>query len=292
MDIEPIFTDLQRKIAAFNDPEFAVWDQTQLMYFRDQNDFLVEFYGAGYDDDPQSNSDDWDPDLNAAYIAVLDTLSRPEISGRLKSLVFRGPDEGANGIRNWDFSRLVYSEAEFSKLARFFVEGTSPDAHNHACISASKNVYDEEGMIAGLVEKMPQLQHLTVPTAPDSTFFQKDLKCLRFLRVEAGLGTQNFIKNLSTSESLPALRAFDFTDFCMQWSDEEVRAESTPFYDYLALIESEAFDQVGHFTLRNAQLSDAQFFDLQELRPMLQFKKISAFPGKYIRNMLLYPEGK
>ena len=57
---------------------------------------------------------------------------------------------------------------------------TDPAAHNLASIG-----YEEEGMIAKLVAKMPALKYLELPSAPNKDFFDLDLK-LTALILHAG----------------------------------------------------------------------------------------------------------
>jgi hypothetical protein len=48
-------------------------------------------------------------------------LSLPEVASRVASLTFDGPDEGANGTRDWDFSWLLAQEVTFPELEQLII---------------------------------------------------------------------------------------------------------------------------------------------------------------------------
>ncbi len=206
-------------------------------------------------------------------------LCLPEVAEQIGTLVFWGPDEGANGTKNWDFSRLLVSEVVFSNLKSLFVEPDSPEDHNHSIIARD---YDEDGQIAGLLKKAPQLQSLTVPSAPDASFFEVGTHPLTYLRVETGYDTQNFILNFSQSSCLPLLRTLDFGDYNQRYF-EEYPCGCTIFEHYKQLSRSKAFAGVGQFVLRSSILSAEQLAQLQRLRKDCQFMVIQTPPGNHVR---------
>lgn len=255
---------LQQRISESNENETTWLDEYfTKVYFAQIHGLLhVEFYGTPFDE---------------AFQDFIATISQPEVADSLHSLVFRGPDEGANGTRNWDFTELIDAGVEFGNLNSFFVELTALEHHNCTIIAQS---YEEEGMIAALMTAMPRLLSLTVPSAPDSTFFSFKQHPLQSLRVESGYDHQNFISNLSASSSFPNLRFLDFGDHKPQWADDP--ALPTSFEDYADLMQSLAFHKVGYLRIRNCSLSADQALELKQLKPDLQLYLIQA-AGHYVR---------
>lgn len=256
--------ELQRRVSERNEIE-DVWvdEYFDKVYFVQLHGLChVEFYGTPFDE---------------AFQDCITTVSRPEVAAGIRSLVFRGPDEGANGTRNWDFTSLVDAGTEFLNLNSFFVEPTAPEHHNHTIIAQD---YEEDGMIARLVAKMPKLLTLTIPSAPNLLFFSLKNHPLQFLRVDSGYDHQNFILNLSKSSCFPNLRFLDFGDYTPHGPDDPVMP--TLLADYAALMQSQAFQRVGRMNLRNASLSSDQTHELVRLKPDLQLFLIQA-QGHYVR---------
>lgn len=256
---------LQQRVGERNEGASAWTDEDAArVYFAPANNglFHVEFYGTPFDE---------------AFQDCVTTLSQPEVAVSIRSLAFRGPDKGANGTRNWDFTGLVDTGMDFSSLVSFFVEPTAPEHHNHTIIAQD---YEEDGMIARLVAKMPKLLSLTVPSAPDSAFFAGREHPLQLLHVDIGYDHQNFIVNLSKSVRFPDLRLLDFGDHTPQRADDPVM--STPTMDYTALVPSQAFRKVGRLNLRNANLPADQARELLRLKPGLALFLIQA-QGDYVR---------
>lgn len=255
---------LQRRVSARNENvDFRADLEAARVYLAPINGlFHVEFYGMRFDE---------------AFQDCITTLSRPEVAVSIRSLAFRGPDKGANGTRNWDFTDLVDAGTEFLNLNSLFVEPTSPEHHNHTIIA---QVYEEDGMIARLVAKMPSLLFLTLPSAPNQLFFSLSQHPLQILRIDSGYDHQNFILSLSKSSCFPDLRFLDFGDQMPQGPDDPVMP--TPLADYSALVQSQAFHKVGRLNLRNASLSSDQTHELVRLKPGLQLFLIQA-QGHYVR---------
>ncbi len=274
--------DLQKKIATINNNVWDDPDVSRLLFSEVSSLFHIEYYGEGYDDDPNTPLTDVDEEDNYPFLAVLELLS--EISDSISYLTFKGPDEGANGWRTWDFSRLINSHCTFSNLVSFEVELTDPGFHNLSCITAGQNGYEEDGMIASLVKNMPLLENMVIPSAPNSEFFNSTHKKLRCMRIEAGCSSENFISNFASSSGFPNLSALDYSDVSFITEKEERIKEATPYKDFEQLFMSDAFSTVGHFTLRNSILSKEELMKLQALKPDLQFLTISSLSGKYVNH--------
>ncbi|MDR2638372.1 MAG: hypothetical protein LBC09_00870 [Helicobacteraceae bacterium] len=229
----------------------------------------ITYFGDGYDDDGD----------NFAFASLLELLIAN--ASKIKSLYFTGADEGANGTKNWDFTRLINSDAIFDNLESFKVKLTDAGDHNQSIIASS---YDEEGQIAKLVAKAPNLKILQVPSAPNEEFFRlKNLK-LQELIVQAGYDTQNFIANLSECGNLRGLYSFDWTDIL-----NDIDNIGSGYNEYKKLFSSDFFetkDERGrhiyfHFKLRENKLTAQELQELAAIKK-IQFLYIRLFGGKYI----------
>jgi hypothetical protein len=248
-----LLTDLQRRIAADADLTDPFHHYNRLLFMEANGLLHVEFYGDSYDE---------------PFTDVLDVIAQPAVAERLAVLHFDGPDEGANGTKDWDFSPLLKSATVFPKLTSFRVALDQPTNHNHSIIMNSYG-YAEGGIIGGLLNLMPNLRDLTVPSAPDTTFFERPPHPLAYLTVDAGYDHQDFILNLSQSNCFPSLFRFDFGDY-NQWYAKNYPADCVPFEHYRALFQSPTFTaQV--FALRNAPLAPEQIRQLEKLRSRFSY---------------------
>lgn len=224
---------------------------------------------------------------------VAECLVQRDVASSLVSLELGGPDEGANGTREWVLSKLAKSPARFPKLRRFFVAPTKPEDHNQSLIVRSDLIMAEGGDIARLVAKMPKLVELTVPNAPDASFFEVPLERLEYVRIGSAFDTQGFIGNLARSERLPSLHIVDFAEsgqWHAEWADARSQHLVTPFADYEALFASALMARVHTFVLRNTCLTLEQLAALEgRLRPerkgALQFQVIQDTRGGYVSHM-------
>ncbi|MDQ2730186.1 MAG: hypothetical protein M3Y56_00885 [Armatimonadota bacterium] len=239
--------NLQQCFSERNDPGFADEDTEKVFFARVGNLFHVQFYGSPFDE---------------SYDDFLQLLSDREVAAELKSIVFSGPDEGANGTRNWDLTKLLDGGAEFPRLTSFTIESTALEHHNRTIVASD---YDEGGQIARLLAMMPQVRCLAVPSAPNAEFFELGSRPLVSLRVDSGYDHQNFIYNLSQSSSFPNLRVLDFGDYNEMYMDDYLEL-CTPFEHYLGAFRSPAFRSIRVCRLRNPALSADQLKQLHSLR--------------------------
>lgn len=229
----------------------------------------VEFYGDSYGD---------------GFEDVMQTLSDQRVADHITSLAFGGTDEGANGMREWDFSTLFDSPVIFPALRTLFVKPTAPDDHNQSVISASGSYMEEAGSIARWMARTPVISQLTVPNAPDAAFFDVPLRTLTSIVIGMASRTERFIANLADSRNLPALTFLDFsesTELTMARPAERT-GEITPFADYEALLSSRAGQSLKALYLRNTALSEDQLQALEAMHPGLQLKVIQATHGGYV----------
>ncbi|MDU1890617.1 MAG: hypothetical protein E6767_07990 [Dysgonomonas sp.] len=242
----------------------------------------IKYHGPGYEDDPSMKIEEFDEGYNFGFCALLDFLTNQEYANKVISLVFDSFDEGANGVNEWCFERLTESEVVFPNLEELKIRLTDLGDHNISAI----NYLEEDGTIAKLVKKMPNLKRLVVPAAPDSSFFDFEHTELQSMVVQAGSDTQDFLGNLAKSDKFPALYSLDYAEPLDQFNDlgEE---DYTSVETFKELFASKAFShQHFHFKLRNSILTEEQLFDIQKTNTKVQFLYINSQAGKYVNHMM------
>jgi hypothetical protein len=210
--------------------------------------------------------------------AFLAALAEPGIAGQIVQLRIGGPDQGANGLKTWDFAALIDAAPDFSRLAELQIEISDPGDHNQSCV--------EDDQLPGLIALMPGLRTLTLPQAPEPGFFDLDLPRLRAIRTGGDWRTRGFIPHLADATRLPELGFVDFTDSSAPWMStepaEDPEWDSTPFEDYERLFRSLVMERAWGFRLRNARLTEAQYRALQAIRPQCQFSVVLSAPHVYV----------
>jgi len=250
-----LIENLRSRIEALNDAALPLDSIERLSVVNCSGLHHLEFYGDCF---------------GQAYQDLCETLSDPEVAQGIVSISLRGPDEGANGTKNWNLEPLVANRHGFPNLQTLSVELNRPGDHNRIVIASS---FDEDGVIARFVSRCPNLTYLTIPSAPSPDFFATPLKSLRFLSVDAGYDTQDFLHHLGNSQNLPSLKNLQWGEYSEYYLDDW-RASCTPFADYKKLFSSSAFEKVKGFTLRQPNLATEQIAELQTARPDLQFMLI------------------
>lgn len=216
---------------------------------------------------------------------TLACLADQEVADEIVALSFTGPDEGANGTREWEFTPLLDSAVRFPLLKSLAIRPSGQADHNTVLIQRAGTIMEESGDIARFAAKAPGLIQLTVPNAPDASFFTVPLPQLSTLVVESGFDTQDFIENLASSSNLTALRSLDFTESTelqSTWADAREKGCVTPFTAYERLFRSAAGERLRALSLRNTCLTVEQLQALQALRPMLQFMVVQSPRGGYV----------
>lgn len=254
------------------DPAGPLWSalQTRLTVAPLYGGLHVEFFGNPWDE---------------SFAWTLDCLSDPGVAASLMSLCFTGPDEGANGTREWEFTPLLDSSVQFPRLRSLVITPTAPEHHNASLIQRAGSIMEEDGEIARFAAKAPHLAELVVPNAPDATFFEVPLPHLQSLRIGGGFDTQHFIERLAASQNMPALGLLDFTESSevqFTWADERQADAVTPFAAYERLFTSSALAPTHTFRLRNSALTLEQLQALLATRKGLQFMVIQAGMGGYV----------
>lgn len=254
---------LRARIEALNDPDSPFASVECLSVVACGAMYHFEFYGTPFGD---------------AYIDLCETLSIPQVSASILSLSLRGPDEGANGTKNWDLEPLISHGQNFPLLQTFSVELNQLADHNRTIIAST---YDEAGVIARFTAKCPRLTNLTVPSAPSPEFFNACPGSLQFLSVDAGYDTQHFLGHFGHSRGISSLRCFEWGEYSEHYMDNWQKS-CTPFSDYEALFASPAFRTVARFVVRQPRLTAEQTDALRRLRPDIQFL-LARYSSEYVR---------
>jgi len=277
------FLELQKEIAAINE---EIWNDPWHSWFSliEADDlFKIQYYGEGYDDDPTEEHESVSKeDHNYPYVALLELIAAN--SSKIHSLEFRGPDQGANGVRHWHFQRIIDANCSFPNLESFKVELTDPGFHNICVVCSSEDGYVDCGTIAKLVSKMPSLEELVTPSAPNGEFFKSwHTTSLKEVRIQSGFDSENFIKNYGECKEYPDLYKLDFSDVYFISDIDEIERLATTEQAFEALFSSDAFSSVEYVTLRNTQLSTKQFSRLASMFPELSILVIPRSQGVYAR---------
>lgn len=90
-----------------NNGNLEIENSDRVVLLKSKELYHLEFYGNPAEDN---------------YYKLLEIICDKEISEKLKSIDFKGPDEGANGTRNWDLNALVNGFAFFKNLEYFAIE--------------------------------------------------------------------------------------------------------------------------------------------------------------------------
>lgn len=244
--------------------------------------FSLSFYGDGYDDDPSIKATEFDYETNFAFCRFLDFISEHQNAENIISLHFGGKDEGANGTKSWFFDRILNSKVIFPNLKIFSVQLTDLGDHNQSIIDHQFSM-EESGVIAKLISKMPILESLIIPSAPDQSFFEIGKHPLSYLKVQAGYDHQNFIENLSESDNFYQLSVLDYTEVIDVFDKQD--EEYTYFESFKKLFQSKTFSSIQSFILRGSILTKDQLFELQKSNNV-QFFNIIIKGGRYVSHLI------
>jgi hypothetical protein len=182
--------------------------------------------------------------------ALLELLASERVAAELATFRLTGEDEGTNGTREWNLEPLL-AAARFPKLTVFDVERTKPDDNNRTIIAKDM---EENGVIAALLDRMPALTDLRLPSAPSEAFFARAAHPLARLEVQSGFEPNDFLARLGASDAFTQLEALDFTDYAETYADdfEELR---TPVGVLDAFFQTRALPKLTTLTLRGTRLA-------------------------------------
>ncbi len=139
-------------------------------------------------------------------------INNKEYAPYISTIEIKGTDQGTKGTRLFDLSELLKdNNTQFMNLTSFEVEQTSTRHKNISMITCN-DFYDENGAGGKILDKMPNLTTLTLPSAPTPSFFERKSHPLQFLNLQAGYDHQGFINRLAHSTTFPLLRELEWTD--------------------------------------------------------------------------------
>ncbi|MDP5230140.1 MAG: hypothetical protein NWQ38_07090 [Cellulophaga sp.] len=234
--------------------------------------YQIYFYGSGYDEklhmpdnfqDYETLFEEKDEDFAYESTAFADLLAliiqHPE---KIILLRFDGPDQGANGTKEWDFTRVVNSGVVFSNLKEFKVQLN--DVGNHNTILLGMHHDPNPQQVSQLLLMMPNIVSIEIPAVPDAAFFEGCFPRLEFLKVQANYDHFNFIANLAKSDLRKQL-VLDYTD-CLHTEDESDQTEINAFEQEetakLAAKMKEGFTEAeAKIELEKQELKDAGISD-------------------------------
>jgi len=265
MGLDGALDALRKAILVRNDPERSP-QYIQRFHFVDvRGELHIEFHGLSWGD---------------AYSQSMAAVASEPIASAMVSVRIGGPDQGANGTRDWDLTQLADTAAAFPKLRSLCIAQNRPADHNRTIVG-SGSLQKEGGVLAEIARKAPHLVELTTPSAPSKEFFTVGLPSLAYLNVDAGYDTQDFVLNLSRSSGLPQLRSLEWGEYCETYM-ESWREQCAPLDHLRALFASEAFRPVRRFVFRNPACSSAELAELKSMRPDLQLLVVR-WSAQYVR---------
>jgi len=128
---------------------------------------------------------------------------------KVRSLNFTGPNCGANGLRDWDLSRLVKANKTFPNLTTFKVQLHEVGHHNATRLTDMDG--DNPVFVTSILKLFPNIRDVEIPCVPCTDFFNLPFPNLNHLRVQANAENSHFIKNLANSPLLKQI-SLDYTD--------------------------------------------------------------------------------
>jgi len=171
----------------------------------------------------------------------------------------------------------------FPHLRHLAIPQADNTAHNEVCIVREGEILDDAGDVGRLVALMPALESLELPQAPEPDFFKVPLPALQRLKIGAGHNPNGFIGHLARhAAQYPALRQLDFSDVLGPFMQPEGDWLATPFEDYEALLQSAMGEKLWSLVLRNTQLTEAQYRQLDQMRRNASLQVTHNFPGCYV----------
>lgn len=187
---------------------------------------------------------------------------------KIRTLYFSSPDEGANGLIEWDFRRLAYNSVVFENLLEFYVQPNEM-GNNNTAIIGQLDLDSNETTLSKLLAKMPNLCRLTLPDIPAKSFFSIPFTQLKELRVQATWEHRYFIKNLADWTLLEQV-SIDFTDTIFMEDTESINPSNITAHVDFDILKEFGFDEDSIQELKNTV----------ENEPLSEIK-IPEFPETY-----------
>lgn len=270
---------LQRQVDSDDESGFTrPWNHlyyNKLSFSESAGLYDIHYFGAG------------EPDYCFLFRELLDLIASHPKS--VRSLHFSGPDQGANGLKEWRFDRLAECEEPFENLIEFRVQLFELGDHNIPVLGAVDRDTINSEMLLLLLGKMPSLLSLAIPDVLPQGFESVLAKTLRWLRIQAVWDHRRFIHNLA---DIPFEFSLDYTDtIFLDNSDpapaiSETYGKSTDFKDYKKLLSTETLPSGWHLKLRESTLTKAQLFKLQNLNRQIQLLHIPTGKDRYVSHWM------
>lgn len=208
------------------------------------------------------------------YEEILELLAFPDFAPFLGTLRLSAPDEGINGTRSWDLEPLTRGEGTYQNLRLLDIQGTQPQHHNrtilgHLC---------EDGIVSRLLDKMPNLEQLSIPCAPSPAFFNRNPHPLKHLTLQTGYHTQDFILNLAQSSCFNQLKTLDFTDYSETYI-QDYEQHKIPTHHYFNLFNSTALPHLESLILRHSLLTEKDIIQLKKTPLGTQLDLLKLIPS-------------
>lgn len=199
-------------------------------------------------------------------------INHEEFTEQIWSLRLQGADEGVDGINQWDLAVLSENpKVIFSNLKQFLLPLNNSQSH-HKVIVTGNSDYQENGVLAKLLPKMPNLEFLQSPSAPNEDFF-KYPSAFKTLHIQAGFNHQNFICHLAQAKHFTDLETLKFWDYTEGYA-ENYQQHATSVDDYIALFSSTNLPKLKRLHLYHTQLSPKEQEKLRSLPLVLQLDEL------------------
>lgn len=222
------------------------------------NLFEIVYYTAWYNEYNQKDQ-----------IPIFTILSNPAFSKNLFKLKLFSKDRGVNGTQYWDLETLINNASNFPNLTE--IEFPLNNSNHHVKIMTYQDDYEENSGIGLLLDKCVQLRKLTIPSAPNHYFFERENHFLEELTVQCGYNHQNFIENLAHCNCFSNLEKLNYTDYSEKYMTNYSQY-LVPFNHYIQLLSSNTLSSLKEINLQNTQLTLNQ---KDELEIMALYKKIT-----------------
>ncbi len=139
-------------------------------------------------------------------------LNTQEFAPFISSIEIKGPDMGTNKTRLFDlYELLTNTEIQFTHLTEFEIEQTQ-NYHQNISVITYNDFFDDNGAGGKILDKMPNLLSLTLPSTPNFDFFNRSHHPLQSLSLQAGYDHQGFISHLAHASCFPQLEYLEWTN--------------------------------------------------------------------------------
>jgi len=130
----------------------------------------------------------------------------------VSSFEIKAKDVGSNGTRTFGLEELLKDDKiVFENMKEFEVEQTQ-HFHENISVVTFQDYNEDNGAGGKILNKMPNLEILSLPSAPNADFFNRAKHPLTHLSLQAGYEHEGFVAKLADSKNFPNLSSFEWTD--------------------------------------------------------------------------------